>query len=188
MPIRSSKNQGSWIFRQSDKSDFHPMNISRFSSSLWRFLNDWKLVGSRLEPWHHDRDLALESAVVSVGLDVRKFTAMVMKFEPWEVDAAGSWDRRKKNIFLCLATQFPEGHGRWVWTAGWKTPGSLKSSTYSGRMTTHFGWCQALPCGFPQMFTCWWLCRSYAQWPQNGSKESLQLDPQIHHQRTLPRD
>jgi len=34
--------------------------------------------------------------VVSVGLDVRKFTAMVMKFEPWEVDAAGSWDRRKK--------------------------------------------------------------------------------------------
>lgn len=39
----------------------------------------------RLEPWHHERDLTLESAVVSVGLDVRKFTAMVMKFEPWEV-------------------------------------------------------------------------------------------------------
>lgn len=39
----------------------------------------------RLEPWHHERDLTLESAVVSVGLDARKFTAMVMKFEPWEV-------------------------------------------------------------------------------------------------------
>lgn len=43
----------------------------------------------QLEPWHHDRDLALESAVVSVGLDVQKFTAMVMKFEPWEAKGQG---------------------------------------------------------------------------------------------------
>ena len=56
----------------------------------------------RLEPWHHDRDLALESAVVSVGLDVRKFTAMVMKFEPWEVDAAGMF----ADISICLGAQF----------------------------------------------------------------------------------
>jgi len=38
--------------------------------------------------------------VVSVGLDVRKFTAMVMKFEPWEADAAGSWDR---NIYIYIS-------------------------------------------------------------------------------------
>jgi len=39
----------------------------------------------QLEPWHHDRDLELEStAVESLGIDVRKFTGMVMKFEPWE--------------------------------------------------------------------------------------------------------
>ena len=58
----------------------------------------------RLEPWHHDRDLALESAVVSVGLDVRKFTAMVMKFEPWEVDAAGMFGI--SDLSICLGTQF----------------------------------------------------------------------------------
>lgn len=49
----------------------------------------------QLEPWHHDRDLALESAVVSVGLDVRKFTAMVMKFEPWEAKGQGPTKRPK---------------------------------------------------------------------------------------------
>lgn len=41
-------------------------------------------VFQRLEPWHHERDLALESTAISLGLDVRSFNAMVMKFEPWE--------------------------------------------------------------------------------------------------------
>ena len=45
-------------------------------------LDPWLL--NRLEPWHHQRDESLESAVVSMGLEVRHFTAMVMKFEPWE--------------------------------------------------------------------------------------------------------
>lgn len=39
----------------------------------------------QLEPWHHTRDLELESIVAgSLGIQVRSFTAMVMKFEPWE--------------------------------------------------------------------------------------------------------
>ncbi|CAE7246963.1 phrA [Symbiodinium natans] len=39
----------------------------------------------QLEPWHHQRDKELECAAVgSLGIDVRTFTAMVMKFEPWE--------------------------------------------------------------------------------------------------------
>ncbi|CAE8637256.1 unnamed protein product, partial [Polarella glacialis] len=39
----------------------------------------------QLEPWHHDRDLQLESAVSeSLGLEVRTFKGMVAAFEPWE--------------------------------------------------------------------------------------------------------
>lgn len=39
----------------------------------------------QLEPWHHERDQELEcTAVESLGVDVRTFTALVMKFEPWE--------------------------------------------------------------------------------------------------------
>ncbi len=52
----------------------------------------------RLEPWHHERDLTLESAVVSVGLDVRKFTAMVMKFEPWEAEDQGFYSLQTANL------------------------------------------------------------------------------------------
>jgi len=52
----------------------------------------------QLEPWHHKRDLELEAAIVdSLGLQVRTFTAMVMKFEPWEERARGP-DRPKRQF------------------------------------------------------------------------------------------
>jgi deoxyribodipyrimidine photolyase len=39
----------------------------------------------QLEPWHHKRDLEMEAIIAeSTGIEVRSFTAMVMKFEPWE--------------------------------------------------------------------------------------------------------
>jgi deoxyribodipyrimidine photolyase len=45
----------------------------------------------QLEPWHHKRDLELKATLTEhVGIQVRDFTAMVMKFEPWE-------ERRKKS-------------------------------------------------------------------------------------------
>jgi len=52
----------------------------------------------QLEPWHHERDLDLEMIVTeSLGIQVKAFKAMVMKFEPWEArktrraDGDGPW-------------------------------------------------------------------------------------------------
>ncbi|CAK9107877.1 unnamed protein product, partial [Durusdinium trenchii] len=67
----------------------------------------------QLEPWHHERDLALESTAISLGLDVRSFNAMVMKFEPWEVRLHGQKRQKREPLPAVRRLVSPKD---WPWS------------------------------------------------------------------------
>eukprot|EP00931_Biecheleriopsis_adriatica_P086180 TRINITY_DN60892_c0_g1_i1.p1 TRINITY_DN60892_c0_g1~~TRINITY_DN60892_c0_g1_i1.p1 ORF type:complete len:876 (-),score=160.33 TRINITY_DN60892_c0_g1_i1:68-2632(-) len=75
----------------------------------------------QLEPWHHERDLELEAiATESLGVQVRTFTAMVMKFEPWEERKPparkGEVRRRHWEPLPAVHKNLPPPPGGWPWS------------------------------------------------------------------------
>jgi len=75
----------------------------------------------QLEPWHHRRDLEMEAMIresSSNHLHVQGFTAMVMKFEPWEVRVRGpdKPHREREDPLPAITRKLGSPPNGWPWS------------------------------------------------------------------------
>eukprot|EP00930_Biecheleria_cincta_P041454 TRINITY_DN28412_c0_g1_i1.p1 TRINITY_DN28412_c0_g1~~TRINITY_DN28412_c0_g1_i1.p1 ORF type:complete len:835 (-),score=131.10 TRINITY_DN28412_c0_g1_i1:397-2901(-) len=109
----------------------------------------------QLEPWHHKRDLELLATVTeTLGLEVRAFTAMVAKFEPWEPRVAKKspedGPRKRQDPLPAVSKNLLAPQSGWPWslplealgygrTAGRKIPPGFRQFNEKRQMLQEAG-------------------------------------------------